>query len=758
MQRVSALLPWDRSRASTGTVSTGSLHASKNSTELVRGWADKIPSPVNRLSTHKLGKDPLCPATLDKECDKAARILKSFCVDGFSTPDDRPSSPSTYSSNNSSHRLLKKIPPRIIQNAVGLAVFTSMRSGIWTTGSGGSGILVARKTDGTWSPPSGLLLQTTGLRFVFGVDIYDCVLVINNFAVLEAFARPRVTVGTDVTLTAGPLVALGLLENDVTWTDLSDRAITYIKAKGQSAEVKLDGTIISERAEENERFYGMKIGVAKILAGDINQSLPQMRPLTEVLKAAEGRTDYDAALVEQICSQPAPGDATIDSPSTGGSSPAFGLPDAEDPDPFGVLALEMAGMGIREAGTRLRPDSSQFEYNPSPTSPFFPRAGRQSVDTFLSRSNRGSYMSNKTVATERSLMTDAGTQTYFVTPQTTPSPSQSQSEDGSQFHTMEDLPEVKEPIEFDYTKIDIKALRSLSKFPDLDDEPVTTVSIKEEDEEQEEEGKEADSKKRSETLPTRDAESKSRVQVESDDSSDTDEEERGQSNTDKGDVEEEEDDDAGDESDAEEEAVVLEVAVAPAPARVAMGASRVTIPARVPPPLPARSPARASCRRSQMGDVSGLVGSPLRQQFELDAKAEGEVDEAATPRAKRSTDGHSETIEVVPARDVPRTSHETAVGAKKADDAQEEDDAEKARNTEEAEDAQAAEDAEKTGDAEKSAYPVTPIREFEGPNGYASRRDDDQTPRGGKGVTQTPPPAEEGNSLKARPNVTVSVA
>ncbi|KAI0889901.1 uncharacterized protein GGS22DRAFT_149448 [Annulohypoxylon maeteangense] len=677
MQRVSALLPWDRSRTSTGvngstnTSSNTNGHVRKNSVDIVRGWADKIPSPVNRLSTSRLSsRDAFLPTSLDKECEKAARIIKSFCSDGFSTPDDRPGSPSTYSSAHSSHRFLKKIPPRIIQNAVGLAVFTSMRSGIWNSGSGsgGSGVLIARKTDGTWSPPSGLMLQTSSLRFVFGVDIYDCVLVINNFTVLEAFARPRLTLGTDVSLTAGPLVALGLLENDVTWADLSDRAITYIKAKGQTAEVKLDGIIVSERADENERFYGMKISVAKILAGDINQSMPQTRSLTEVLKAAEGRTDYDTALVEQLASTPAPGDATIESPKTAGPSPAFGVPDFEDPDPFGVLALEMAGMGIREAGTRLRPDSTQFEYNPSPTSPFFPKAGRQSVDTFLSRSNRGSYMSSKTMATERSQMTDAGTQTYFATPQTTPGSSQSQSEDGNQPQTIEDILEVKEPIEVDYTKIDISALRKLSNFPDLDDEPTTTIAIKEEEEDDHNLDIEASGDKRKSVGTHTENVSANTDDEILDDTHDNDGDDEGEGEDEDGeDVEEEEEEGEEDESDDdEEEAIVYEVATAQAPARVIVGASRVNIPVRIPPPLPIRNPGRSSRTRSQIGgDVSGLVSSPLRQEFELEA----DVDEATTPKAKDNTDKLDDITNELSAEKVEKVEKAAIVPVEDKEDA-----------------------------------------------------------------------------------------
>jgi len=40
--------------------------------------ADKLGAPVNKLS-NKLGSEAFWPTTLDKESDKAARILKSFC-------------------------------------------------------------------------------------------------------------------------------------------------------------------------------------------------------------------------------------------------------------------------------------------------------------------------------------------------------------------------------------------------------------------------------------------------------------------------------------------------------------------------------------------------------------------------------------------------------------------------------------------------------------------------------------------------------
>src|SRR5687767_7973000 len=154
---------------------------------------------------------------------------------------------------------MKKIPRRIIQNAAGIAVFTCMRSGLWMTGSGGSGILIARKSDGTWSPPSGIMLHTPTLSFVIGVDIYDCILVVSDLAALEAIIRPRVTLGEDVGLASGQSVAFDSEDSDFKWTDPGATVLTYLKARGQHQNVNLTGCILTERANENERFYGSEV-------------------------------------------------------------------------------------------------------------------------------------------------------------------------------------------------------------------------------------------------------------------------------------------------------------------------------------------------------------------------------------------------------------------------------------------------------------------------------------------------------------------
>lgn len=348
---------------------------------------------------------------------------------------------------------MKKIPLEVIKNAVGLAIFTTMRTGLWVSGAGGSGVLVARKEDGTWSPPSGIMLHTAGLGFLLGVDIYDCVVVINSRRTLESFMKLRATLGGEISAVAGPVGVGGVLENDGMWKQMNRPVFTYLKSRGFYAGVQVDGTIIIERTDENERFYNERVGVADILAGKVAWIPTETKVLMETLKMAEGSTDVDQTVMEELEGQPAPGDVDVEV-----ITPLFGIPEPDDPDPFGVHALEEAGFEIREAGSHSRPDSTQFEFRPSPSSPALTHLNRRSVDTNYT-SNRGSYMTSSKRTSMLSVVqgVSMGTQTDMddlpSPPVRTPSPK-------SEIAREESIRE--EPKEADYTQIDLGPYTSLA--------------------------------------------------------------------------------------------------------------------------------------------------------------------------------------------------------------------------------------------------------------------------------------------------------
>ncbi|CAJ2500511.1 Uu.00g033640.m01.CDS01 [Anthostomella pinea] len=245
------------------------------------------------------------PSSLDKECDRAARILKSFTgVSGTPT---------------SAGKGKAKIPTTVIANAKGLAIFTGFRAGMWLSGAGGSGIVVARLPDGTWSPPSGFTVRSGGMGIVFGVDVYDCVCVLNTPAAVEAYTRPRLAIGSEVTAAAGPLNAKMDAVSDVkpVWT--------YTKSRGIWGGVTLDGTAISVRPDANAEFYGEpKISIERILRGDVPAAAPAAaagktkvvmwpagaKKLTEVLKASEGKV-ADVSVMGALGDEPTAGDLGV---------------------------------------------------------------------------------------------------------------------------------------------------------------------------------------------------------------------------------------------------------------------------------------------------------------------------------------------------------------------------------------------------------------------------------------------------------------
>lgn len=242
--------------------------------------------------------------------------------------------------------MIVTIPPKVISKAVGLAIFTTLRAGFHVTGATGSGILVARLPDGSWSPPSGIQVHSVGGGFSIGLDIYDCVCVINSKDALAAFMNTRVAMGSDLAVVAGPYGAGGAVEMGaaVDTTKSKDKqkqkkgedeaaaapapestpaategdnqnlkpedpnrkshrrslsasarkpVFSYVKSRGFYAGVQIDGTVVVERKDANAAFYGEHIPVERILKGEVPPQGPAgmwpagARVLLDVLKGAE---------------------------------------------------------------------------------------------------------------------------------------------------------------------------------------------------------------------------------------------------------------------------------------------------------------------------------------------------------------------------------------------------------------------------------------------------------------------------------------
>ncbi|RMZ83699.1 hypothetical protein DV738_g1090, partial [Chaetothyriales sp. CBS 135597] len=392
---------WSRTK----TASSAAYTKAKPGFDKVYNVVDKLGKPVNRLS-NKVGAEAFWPTTLDKESEKAARILRGFVKDGFYDQVDANEAKRIAAAQESQadvsqegvphgkQRVVVKIPTRVIKQAVALAIFTTMRTGWVLGGSGGAGVIVARiPGTGEWSGPSGIHIQNMSVGFLIGVDIYDTVLVINSYKALEAFTKVRATLGTEVAIAAGPVGAGGALDTEV--TKRQSPIWSYVKSRGFYAGIALEGNLVIERTDENMRFYGYDVTAQEIFNGKVRHPpVDQYQVLMDTLKAAQGDAVDDNLLPEPGV---APSDMELD---TDGKK--FGVPDPQDDDPFGVKALEAEGMVIREAGTHQRPSAAVFEFRPAPSSPIYGhfRDRKSSIDSSIRGKTSVKNESNGSVKNE----------------------------------------------------------------------------------------------------------------------------------------------------------------------------------------------------------------------------------------------------------------------------------------------------------------------------------------------------------------------
>lgn len=133
---------------------------------------------------------------------------------------------------------------------------------------------------------------------MLGLDVYDCVCVLNTAAQVAAFMHPRLSLGGNVGVTVGP-VGTGGAVNAAVHKSVRP-AFSYMKSRGLFAGVQVDGTVFVSRGDANAVFYGERgISVKRILTGDMPWPAGA-RPLGEVLKLIDGRTDYNRDLVEDV--------------------------------------------------------------------------------------------------------------------------------------------------------------------------------------------------------------------------------------------------------------------------------------------------------------------------------------------------------------------------------------------------------------------------------------------------------------------------
>lgn len=186
-----------------------------------------------------------------KECKKAGKILASFVDPRQALGPD------------------KVIPPQILANAKGLAIITVFKAGFLGTARFGSGITVARLRDGSWSAPSAIGTVGGGFGGQIGFELTDFVFILNDAAAVRTFAQAgSITLGGNVSLAAGPVGRNAEAAGAASLKGVAG-IFAYSKTKGLFAGVSLEGSILIERRDANEKLYNRRVTALQLLNGEV---------------------------------------------------------------------------------------------------------------------------------------------------------------------------------------------------------------------------------------------------------------------------------------------------------------------------------------------------------------------------------------------------------------------------------------------------------------------------------------------------------
>ena len=216
------------------------------------------------------------PRSLESETKKAAKILASFVKPNQILGQDQ------------------VIPHDVLKRAKGLAIITVLKAGFLFSGRAGSGVIVARLKDGSWSAPSAIAMAGAGAGGMVGLELTDFVFILNDYDAVKSFSEfGTITLGGNVSVAAGPLGRNAEAAASASTGGVA-AVFAYSKTKGLFAGVSVEGSVILERREANRKFYGNNCTSKMILSGRVRPP-PSVDPLFRILesRAFNYRSRYD---------------------------------------------------------------------------------------------------------------------------------------------------------------------------------------------------------------------------------------------------------------------------------------------------------------------------------------------------------------------------------------------------------------------------------------------------------------------------------
>lgn len=217
-----------------------------------------------------------------------------------------------------------------------------MKAGAVASMRFGSGLIVARLPDGTWSAPSAMAMGGIGVGTQLDFEMTDFVFVLNSEQAVKTFTQSgSITLGKNLSVALGPYGRSAELGGAISLKGMVGM-FAYSKTRGVFGGRSYEGGMIGERPEVNKKMYGVTLTAKELLSGKIAPP-PDAESLMQLLNSDRFKFGEDVSPVVSTTDYPA-----YDSHQEVAELPAQ-LPDLHK-EPFELGAEEPSKFAELDAG------------------------------------------------------------------------------------------------------------------------------------------------------------------------------------------------------------------------------------------------------------------------------------------------------------------------------------------------------------------------------------------------------------------------
>lgn len=152
---------------------------------------------------------------------------------------------------------------KLLAVSKGVVVFPQvLKAGFIIGGAGGTGVLLGRNAEGSWSSPAFYSMGQASIGLQIGAEAKELVLVIMTDKGLDAIIKNKVKLGGDLSAAVGPL---GKNVGVSSTTNMDVDIFSFAKTAGLFIGASVEGSILDAKDDWQQAYYGKQVTARNVV-------------------------------------------------------------------------------------------------------------------------------------------------------------------------------------------------------------------------------------------------------------------------------------------------------------------------------------------------------------------------------------------------------------------------------------------------------------------------------------------------------------